>query len=128
MSRSETLRNARNVMLRLHKTLVDSERESYENVHGILTAGQFLNVLIENEDLGWLRKFSMLIVEIDELFALKGGYTPEMVNACLEKAVQLVEMREVDEYFRAKYLQAVQTNADAAAGHSDLKSILSVDE
>jgi hypothetical protein len=115
-------------MLKLHKSLVDSERQSYENVHGAMTAGQFLNVLIEDEDLAWLRRFSMLIVEIDELFDLKDGYTAEMVEASLKKVVNLVRMSDDDQYFNAKYLHAIQTNVDAAAGHSDLKNILSIGE
>ncbi len=111
-------------MLKLHKTLLDHEREIYEGIHGPLTAGQFLNVLLEDEDFSWLRKFSMLIVEIDEMFDLKDGISGEMVDASLEKVVELVEMREDDEVFKAKYQFALQRYSDAAGSHAELKQIL----
>ncbi len=94
MGNREKLKNARNTLLKLHKSLIDFERELYEGMHGQLTAGQFLNVLIDNEDFGWLRKFSMLIVEIDEMFDLKDGISEEMVDASLAKVVELVETLE----------------------------------
>ncbi len=124
MENVEKLRNARNTLLKLHKSMIDFERELYESMHGQLTAGQFLNVLIENEDFGWLRKFSMLIVEIDEMFDLKDGISDGMVDASLAKVVELVGMREDDEYFRAKYKNAIQQSVDAAGHQSALKAIL----
>ena len=124
MGNREKLKNARNTLLKLHKSLIDFERELYEGMHGQLTAGQFLNVLIDNEDFGWLRKFSMLIVEIDEMFDLKDGISEEMVDASLAKVIELVEMREEDEYFRAKYKNGIQQSVDAAGHQSALKAIL----
>src|SRR5512140_354145 len=125
MEPTERLKKTRDILLKLHKSMLDLEREMYEGIQGKQNAADFLNLLMENEDFAWLRKFSMLIVEIDELFDLKDGYTADMVSASLEKVVQLVEMREDDEYFKAKYLHAVQTNVDTAAGQSELKNILS---
>ena len=127
MDNVEKLRNARNLLLKLHKALVDGERGVFEAINGPLTAGQFLNVLLENEDFNWLRKFSMLIVEIDEMFDLKDGLAFEMVDANIFKVVELVEMREADEYFKAKYKNAIQRFPDAASLHSELKQFLSDD-
>jgi len=62
MTDVETLKYGRNILLTLHKSLIDFERGRYENLHGRLNASQFLNLLLENEDFAWLRKFSMLIV------------------------------------------------------------------
>lgn len=124
MEQRELLKNARNGLLKLHKSLIDFERAAYEGMHGKQTAGQFLNVLLENEDFGWLRKFSMLIVEIDEMFDLKDGIEPGMVEASLVKVRELVEMSEDDEYFRAKYKYAISKDIDAAGLHSELKGLL----
>jgi hypothetical protein len=123
MENVEKLKNARNLLLKLHKVMIDFERAVHEGIHGPLTAGQFLNVLIENEDFSWLRKFSMLIVEIDEMFDLKDGVTPDLVDANLAKIVELIEMREEDEYFRAKYRNVVQQHVDAAALQQQLLSM-----
>jgi len=125
MEAAEKLKNARNLLLKLHKSMLDLEREMYEGIHGKLNPTEFLNLLLEDEDFGWLRQFSMLIVEIDEMFDIKEGITTEMVDANLKKVKELVEMREDDEYFRAKYQFALQRDVDAAGLHSELKQLLS---
>lgn len=124
MENKEKLKNARNLLLKLHKSMLDRERELYEGINGPLNATQFLNVLLEDPDFSWLRKFSMLIVEIDEMFAQKDGIEAGMVEANLLKVVELVEMKEDDEYFRAKYQLAIQRDPDSASIHSELKTLL----
>src|SRR5437763_8135099 len=98
MTDKETLRYARNILLSLHKSLIDFERATYERIYGPMNAGQFLNTLLEDENFAWLRKFSMLIVEIDEMFDLKDGITDEMVSVNLAKIRDLVGMSEPDEF------------------------------
>lgn len=127
MDNTERLREARNLLLKLHKNLVDHERAIWEGINGSATAGQFLNALIENPDLSWLRKFSTLIVDIDEMFAQKDGYPAESVNAHLSKLRELVSMNDEDEEFRAKYQAALQQDVDAAARQGDLRLLLSSD-
>ena len=124
MENTEKLKNARNILLKLHKSMLDIEREMHEGIHGKLTATEFLNLLLEDEDFSWLRQFSMLIVEIDEMFAMKEGVPADLVDANLVKVRELVEMTEPDEYFRAKYQFALQRNANAAGLHSQLKALL----
>jgi len=124
MENAEKLKNARNILLKLHKSMLDLERDMHEGIHGKLNATEFLNLLMEDEDFDWLRKFSMLIVEIDEMFDLKGAITADMIDANLLKVRELVEMREPDEYFRAKYQFALQRDPETAGLHSELKRIL----
>src|SRR5260370_13870645 len=107
--------------------MLDLERELQEGNQGKLNATDFLNLLMEDEDFAWLRKFSMLIVEIDEMFDLKEAFTVEMVDANVEKVRELVEMTEPDEYFRAKYQFALQRDPNAAGLHSQLKAVLGKD-
>ena len=125
MTESEKLKNARNLLLKLHKVMLDREREMYEGIHGPLKPTQFLNVLLEDKDFDWLRKFSMLIVEIDEMFAAKDGTPAEIVDANLAKVEELIEMREHDEFFKAKYQLSLQSVPEAAALHSEIKIVLS---
>ena len=124
MDASENLKNARNLLLKLHKSMLDMEREMYEGIHGKLNSTEFLNLLLEDEDFSWLRKFSMSIVEIDEMFAQKDGIPVGMVDANLVKIRELVGMTDPDEYFKAKYQFAIQRGPDAAGLHSELKAIL----
>ena len=125
MEPTEKLKNARDLLLKLHKSMLDLERALYEGIHGELNAAEFLNLLLEDEDFAWLRQFSMLIVEIDEMFDLKKDVTDEMIDANLKKVKELVEMKEDDEYFRAKYQFALQRDSDAASLHSELRTLLS---
>lgn len=125
MENAEKLRNARNILLKLHKSMLDLEREMYEGLNGPLAPAQFVNLLMEDEDFEWLRKFSTLIVEIDEMFASKKGIEPGMIEANLDKVRELAEMKDPDEYFQAKYQFALQRSPDSAGLHSQLKTILS---
>ena len=124
MENSERLRDARNLLLKLHKNLLDHERAIWEGINGTVTAGQFLNVLLENPDFAWLRKFSTLIVDIDEMFAQKDGYSAETVDLHLRKLRELISMEDEDEDFKAKYKAALQQDLDAAARQGDLRSLL----
>ena len=124
MDQAEKLKQARNILLKLHKSMLDLEREMHEGIHGKLSASDFLNLLLEDEDFAWLRKFSTLIVEIDEMFDLKEGIEAGMIDASLKKVRELVEMTEPDEYFRAKYQFALQRDPNSAGLHSQLKTLL----
>jgi hypothetical protein len=125
MDKTELLRNGRNLLLKLHKNLVDHERAIWEGMNGPATAGQFLNVLLEDPDFSWLRKFSTLIVDIDEMFAQKDGFPTEAVDLHLSKLRDLIAMKDEDEGFKAKYQAALQQDLDAAARQGDLRLLLS---
>ncbi|MEO8572506.1 MAG: hypothetical protein ABI481_00935 [Pyrinomonadaceae bacterium] len=127
MENSERLRDARNLLLKLHKNLLDHERAIWEGINGTVTATAFLNVLLEDPDFAWLRKFSTLIVDIDEMFAQKDGYAAETVELHLRKLRELISMQDEDEDFKAKYQSALQQDVEAAARQGDLRLLLKPD-
>ena len=115
MEPAEKLKMLRDLLLKQHKLLLDRERTAYERANGTITAAQYLNLIIEDPAFSWLRKFSMLIVEIDEMFALKDGFDAEMVAANLEKVQALAAMDGidgVDDVFWEKYGEAVASVSD----------------
>ena len=124
MSNTDLLKNSRDLLLKLHKSLLDHERRIYEGINGPKTPGQFLNILLEDPDFAWLRKFSTLIVEIDEMFAQKDGYDETAVETHIAALRSLVAMEDEDEEFRAKYQSGLQQDLDAAAQHGELRSLL----
>lgn len=124
MEHTETLRDARNLLLGLHKALVDFERSIYEEINGKISSGQFLNLLLEDRDFAWLRRFSTLIVEIDEMFAQRDGFSGEQIDSHLGKVRELLEMRLGDEDFVYRYQNALQQDLDAAGKHAEIKSLL----
>ena len=124
MENTTLLREGRNLLLQLHKLLVDFEREGYEMLNGRMTAGQFLNVLLEDQGFVWLKEFSNLIVIIDEMFAQKDGYDAGAVEAELHRLRDLIGLTDVDENFRIKYQYALQESPEIAGKHAELKTLL----
>ena len=124
MNNVELLRDSRNLLLKLHKTLLDHERRIYEGINGPQTPTQFLNILLEDPDFAWLRKFSTLIVEIDEMFAQKDGFDQATVEAHIVALRLLIAMKDEDESFRTKYQAGLQQDLDAAAHQGELKELL----
>lgn len=104
---------------------MDAERELYEGIHGPKSPTEFLSVLLEDEDFAWLRKFSLLIVDIDEMFAQRDGFTEDAVSAHLASIERLISMSgEEDEYFIAKFQFGLQRNPEAAGLHSELHGLV----
>jgi hypothetical protein len=124
MENAARLKTARNILLEIHKTLMDMERELYEGIHGPVNPSQFLSLLLEDEDLAWLRKFSSLVAEIDELLLGKEGYTDAMAEEMVERVRSIAEMAESDEYFTAKYQYALQRDPNSAILHGRLRSAI----
>ena len=57
-------------LIRLHKTLIESERVTYERVQGrVATPGELLQLVIHDSWFVWLHPLSELIVRLDELLA-----------------------------------------------------------
>ncbi len=123
MTNTELLKTGRDMLLGLHKSLVDLSRNEYELQHGKVTSGQFLNALLDDENLAWLRKFSALIVDIDEMFAQKDGFSDEAVEFHLTNLKNLVGMAGHGEDFARRYQDAVQRDMDVAAKQGEIKRL-----
>jgi len=125
MPKGMLLKQARLQLLQLHKLFIDAERRNFENLNGQISSGQFLNLLVENTSFQWLRKFSILIVEIDEMFDLDDGYTENMIDNYLSQIRKLVSFDLADSEFEDKYKMFMQENSEIAIKHSELKKLLS---
>jgi hypothetical protein len=119
------LKEARLQLLRLHKLLVDSERENYENLAGKVSSGQFLNLLINDQNFEWLRKFSTLIVEIDEMLDLDDGFSEDMIQAHLNRMRELLDLKSFDKNFNERYKSHLHSNTQVLEKHGELKKLLS---
>ena len=124
MEKADLLKQARNRMLALHKGLVGRERSSYEEVHGAVNAAQFLTALLEDKQLEWLRMFSTLIVDIDEMFAQKDAYTEAAVDLHLSAILALINVRSGDEVFDENFREAVQNDVETASRVAEMKILL----
>lgn len=121
----QRLREVRAALLRLHKTLLHSERDVYEQFHGrIRSKGEFFQLVLEDEWFSWLRPFSQFIVQIDEALSAKEPITLEQANALLDEARSLVSPAEAGTTREQRYYQAIQRDPDIALMHADVSNLL----
>lgn len=120
------LKEARLQLLKLHKLLIDIERNRFETQNGQISSGQFLNLLLNETNFQWLRKFSTLIVEIDEMLDLDDGYTESMIEKYLSQIRDLINLTSGDEEFEGNYKNFLQTNTEVAVKHSEIRKLLDV--
>lgn len=113
------LKDVRLGLLRLHKALIDSERHAYEQQHGPLSNGQFLQALLQDPFFEWLRPFSGLIAEIDEALATREPIADDRTAAYIAQTAALVttppDGQAADRYTRVREL-----NPEVLVAHIDL--------
>lgn len=124
----ENLKEIRNEMLSLHKTLMDIEKENYEAKNGKLTPHQLLQLLINDEKFNWLRTISTLIVEIDEMFADKNGVNKDLQKELYLQVKSLFDLSSEDDFvdFKKKYEANLDTEIKVAEHHEKILKLLSI--
>ena len=116
------LRELRNTLLHLHKTLIDWQRAEYQLDHGPMPASQLLHVIFNDQAFAWLRPMSGLIVAIDEALAAKPPESPA-VTPLIAQARELAAPAP-GSVQSARYQAALQELPDAVLAHRDLVTIL----
>jgi len=115
----------RNALLHLHKTLVDSERVSYEQTMGtIQSPNHFLQLLTRDPWFAWLHPLSQLIVAMDEAMDEKEPLTSAGVEALVSQARSLLVATETGEGFAAHYFNSLQRDPDVVLAHAGAKKKL----
>lgn len=112
----------RETLLTLHKALLDSERTSYEIVHGqIASPAAFLQLLINDNWFAWLRPVTTLIVQIDEkLAAKKPPAAPRDFELLIEDMRALLSPSRDLNGFWKRYSSAVQRDPGVAILHEKI--------
>ncbi|MBC7798358.1 MAG: hypothetical protein H7Z37_15920 [Pyrinomonadaceae bacterium] len=117
------LKNARNGLLRLHKILLDQERDNYERERGkINSTGEFLNLVVNDKQFEWLRVMSGLIVDVDEAFAAKQPLDTIQIHDLARKINKLFVVDETE--FSIKYLNVLKTSQTARIEESEIRKYL----
>lgn len=121
----EQLTKVRTVLLRLHKTLLDFEREGYERQRGkIDNSYAFLQLVMNDPWFAWLRQLSELIVEMDELLAAKETPSESPAQALIQQASLLLTPSEAGSEFQKKYFAAMQQSPEVVLAHSEFAAVL----
>src|SRR5690348_9517560 len=115
----ERLRQLRNALLKLHKTLVDSERDTYEKTFGkIPSANHLLKLLTTDPWFAWLHPLSLLVVSMDEALDEKEPLTADKVDALVKESSALLVASENSEGFGRHYFDALQRDPDVVFAHA----------
>src|SRR6266480_2722007 len=121
----EKLTRVRTVLLSLHKTLLDFEREGYERERGkIDNSYAYLQLVMSDPWFAWLRQLSELIVEMDELLAAREAPSESTALALMEQSRILLRPAESGSEFQRKYFTAMQQSPDVVVAHSEFAKVL----
>ena len=112
----------RQLLLTLHKALLDSERTAYEITHGpIGSPAAFLQLLIGDSAFQWLRPITTLIVQIDEKLAAKKppAESREYEQLTADMKALLSPSREEADFWK-RYSAAIQRDPAVALIHEQM--------
>jgi len=124
-STKQKLTDIRQVLLRLHKSLLDFDRLGYERVHGrIENSYQFLNLVMHNPWFAWLRHLSELVVQIDEALDAREPTSESTASALIDEARLLLVPAESGGEFQQKYFASVQQSPEVVLAHAEFAKLL----
>jgi hypothetical protein len=120
----QRLKQCREALLQLHKTLVDSERVTYEKTIGTIPSpNHFLKLLMEDPWFAWLHPLSQLVVAMDEALDEKEPLTAASVDALLQQARALLVVSEQGHGFSKHYHEALQRDPDVVLAHAEVTKL-----
>ncbi|MGE0446909.1 MAG: hypothetical protein AB7P99_16910 [Vicinamibacterales bacterium] len=104
-------------LLDLHKRLLDAERRMYELAHGRVSAGELLNLALQDPQFAWLHPISELIVRIDELIALDDLPDQQDVAFIAERIRALLVPSASGSAAEQRYDRAIQNDPAVLLAH-----------
>ena len=120
----ERLTEMRNGLLKLHKTLLDSERAVYErDVARISSTGQYLNLVLDDPWFAWLHELSQFIVLVDETLDFEDPATEADAERLIARARELVSPSENGSVFARRYFEAMQRDPGVVLAHRDMMRV-----
>jgi len=122
----QKLETLRPLLLKLHKALLEAERDSYERIHGrIASKGEFFQLVIGDEWFGWLRPISQFIVQMDEVMRSKEPVSPNQIHELLTEARDLLPLEASDTSEAAvRYQRALQNHPEIVEMHGEMTDLL----
>jgi hypothetical protein len=121
----QRLTELRNGLLSLHKTLLDSERGTYErDIARIGSSGELLKLVLYDPWFAWLHELSQFVVLIDETLDAEeppGGIDAERL---IEQSKELLAPNETGTGFAKRYFEALQRDPDVVLAHGRMRKVL----
>lgn len=114
----------RHVLLELHKAMIDAQRIGYERDHGrIGSSGEFLGLVLEHPEFGWIRELSALIAQLDEWRELDDKASATQLAAITDKLRSLIQAGGASD-FNLKYWEMAEATPDVLVSHVKLWRLL----
>lgn len=123
----QRMENVRSALLHLHKILLAMERDTYERLHGRVSSGDMLKIVLQHPQFAWLHSLSELIVRIDEVLDMKEPPQETEVVALLTEIRALLLPSDADSRFARKYHEALQNSPAAILAHRAATLLLPID-
>ncbi len=121
----QRLRDLRGALMRLHKTLLDTERIGYERAHGrIASSGEFFRLVVSDEWFAWLHPVSEFIVKIDEILSAKEPVAASDGRDLLDEARDLLTPTSSEGAFQQRYRQTLQGEPSVVMMHAEVANLL----
>ena len=118
------LKNLRNSLLNLHKLLLDTERNTYEQIHGRVSSGELLRLVIGDEQFAWLRRISELVVQMDETLQSGEPVSLDEIQNLIAYTRTLLTPSEEGNVFERNYYNAIQREPDVVFAHAEISKLL----
>jgi len=107
-------------LLRLHKTLLELEREAYERTNGrVDNSYEVLQLVMYDPWFAWLHSLSELVVKIDEMLDAKEPVKESEAMAVIAQTRVLLTPSETGSGFQKKYFSSLQLSPDVVLAHSE---------
>jgi hypothetical protein len=128
----QRLTDLRNGLLGLHKTLLDSERGTYErDIARIGSSGELLKLVLYDPWFAWLHELSEFVVLIDETVDAMdkkrdAAKEPPAIDSerLIAQAWELLAPNETGTGFAKRYFEALQRDPDVVLAHARMRKIL----
>jgi len=121
----QRLTDLRNGLLSLHKTLLDSERATYErDIARIGSSGELLKLVLYDPWFAWLHELSEFVVLIDETLDDKDGLDGINAERFVAQAWELLAPNETGTGFAKRYFEALQCDPDVVLAHGRMRKVL----
>jgi hypothetical protein len=121
----QRLTDLRNGLLSLHKTLLDSERATYErDIARIGSSGELLKLVLYDPWFAWLHELSEFVVLIDETLDDKDGLDGINAERFVSQAWELLAPNETGTGFAKRYFEALQRDPDVVLAHGRMRKVL----
>jgi hypothetical protein len=121
-----SLQELRHGLLGLHKALIVSEQLTYERIYGRITsAGQLLQLVMNDPWFAWLHPLSHLVVRIDVALEEQDESPLEGLQELLSETRALLRPSIEGDGFERSYYEALQRTPDVVLAHASVKKLIS---